>query len=355
MFRPMRLLPALVALLLAAGPVHAADTTSTYLQLLLMDTGLHNNDWGDRTNENLVKIETAISGYTAKSLSGGSYSLTADEARPAALIFTGTLASNETVTVPSLPKIWVVSNQMAIGGFTLSIKTASGSPVTVPVSSTATMLYWCDGTNIFAVSDQSSAVAAAVATANGALQRSGGTMTGDVLLASGSPPAALSAAPKSYVDAVATTAASAVSAAATAQATANAALPLAGGTMSGAIAMGNSKITGLGTPTVSTDAATKGYVDGTPRVFAKGTFDTSGNILGGNFNIASVTAGGVATVNFTSAATSQYSFTCTVSAYGSGGETSATVFAQSTTTLQVYATNAAGSIIGSAFNMICVQ
>ena len=38
-------------------------------------------------------------------------------------------------------------------------------------------------------------------------------------------------------------------------------LPLAGGTMSGAIAMGTNKITGMGTPTVSTDAATKGYVD----------------------------------------------------------------------------------------------
>jgi len=38
-------------------------------------------------------------------------------------------------------------------------------------------------------------------------------------------------------------------------------LPLAGGTMSGAIAMGTNKITGLGTPSSSTDAATKGYVD----------------------------------------------------------------------------------------------
>jgi hypothetical protein len=38
-------------------------------------------------------------------------------------------------------------------------------------------------------------------------------------------------------------------------------LALAGGTMSGAIAMGTNKITGLGTPTDSTDAATKGYVD----------------------------------------------------------------------------------------------
>ena len=38
-------------------------------------------------------------------------------------------------------------------------------------------------------------------------------------------------------------------------------LPLAGGTMSGAIAMGANKITGLGAPTTSTDAATKQYVD----------------------------------------------------------------------------------------------
>ena len=41
-----------------------------------------------------------------------------------------------------------------------------------------------------------------------------------------------------------------------------AALPLAGGTMGGAIAMGTNKITGLGTPTASADAATKAYVDG---------------------------------------------------------------------------------------------
>lgn len=56
-------------------------------------------------------------------------------------------------------------------------------------------------------------------------------------------------------------AAAALQAALIAQATANAALPKAGGTMTGQINMSNQKIVSLGTPTVSTDAATKGYVD----------------------------------------------------------------------------------------------
>lgn len=56
-------------------------------------------------------------------------------------------------------------------------------------------------------------------------------------------------------------------------------LPLAGGTMSGAINMGSQKITSLGTPTVSTDAATKDYVDSV--VFASNpiTGDSRNNLI----------------------------------------------------------------------------
>ena len=62
-------------------------------------------------------------------------------------------------------------------------------------------------------------------------------------------------------------------------------LPLAGGTMSGAIAMGTNKITGLGTPTVSTDAATKAYAD-TMLPLAGGTM--SGAIAMGTSKITGV-------------------------------------------------------------------
>ena len=50
---------------------------------------------------------------------------------------------------------------------------------------------------------------------------------------------------------------------------------LSGATFTGAIAMGNNKITGLGTPTSTTDAATKAYVDSTSSSAASGASGTT--------------------------------------------------------------------------------
>ena len=108
------------------------------------------------------------------------------------------------------------------------------------------------------------AAAAAQATADAALPKSGGTMTGKITL-DGAPTANLHAATKKYVDDNAgsssgtdatarASAAAAQTAADNAQATADAALPKSGGTMTG-------KITLDGAPTVNLHAATKKYVD----------------------------------------------------------------------------------------------
>jgi hypothetical protein len=67
-------------------------------------------------------------------------------------------------------------------------------------------------------------------------------------------------------------------------------LPLAGGTMTGALAMGTNKITGLGTPTVSTDAATKGYID--TAVIAPGNLTGPITSVGAATSIASQTGTG---------------------------------------------------------------
>ena len=128
------------------------------------------------------------------------------------------------------------------------------------------------------VSSASSAASAAQTTANAALPKAGGTMTGGLNMGSqgltslATPVNNTDAATKGYVDtgvsaassaasAAQSTANTAVSDAATAQTTANAALPKAGGTMTGTLNMGAQSLTNLGTPTNNSDATTKTYVD----------------------------------------------------------------------------------------------
>jgi hypothetical protein len=82
------------------------------------------------------------------------------------------------------------------------------------------------------------------------LKLSGGTLTGALTL-SGAPSSNLHAATKAYVDSADATL---TSAAAAAQSTANAALPKSGGTMTGAITL-------AADPTANLEAATKQYVD----------------------------------------------------------------------------------------------
>lgn len=151
-----RIAALLLCLVLAIFPTapalaQATDTTSPLLRLLLMGSGLHPNDWGSQTNTNLTKVENAIAGVSSFSVTGSPLTLTDDQARPAVLSFSGTLVANQVVTVPARTKLWVVVNATS-GAFTLSLKTAAGSPVVVAQSATVIHLFYCDGTNIYDVS-----------------------------------------------------------------------------------------------------------------------------------------------------------------------------------------------------------
>lgn len=80
-------------------------------------------------------------------------------------------------------------------------------------------------------------------------------------------------------------------------------LPLSGGTMTGQINMGGRKITSLGTPTLTTDATTKAYVDGQ----IDDCLQLSGGTMTGILNAGNHRISGVSTPTATTdAANKQY-------------------------------------------------
>lgn len=120
----------LIALGLAAPPASAQDATSPNLGLLLMGSGLHLNDWGTQTNNNLTKIDSYVAGYTPVVVTGGTLTLSTAQATAASIVFTGNLASNETVTVPNLgAKTYNVGN-FTTGNYTLTISAVGAGQTT---------------------------------------------------------------------------------------------------------------------------------------------------------------------------------------------------------------------------------
>lgn len=127
---------------------------SNQIRLELMANGENSNTWGSKANTVFELVEDAIAGMATVAVTGGAYSLTtnngaSDEARNAALKFTGALASNSTVTIPSVAKHYVVWNATT-NAFTLSLKTSGGAAVAVAQGDKVVL--WCDGTELYALS-----------------------------------------------------------------------------------------------------------------------------------------------------------------------------------------------------------
>lgn len=134
-----------------------ADSYTTFLQVRLPATGAYDNTWGATLNSDALNLlDTGITGWTVVSVgSSVAFSLpaqspgSASASRYFSLLFTGSPATECTVTVPSsVPgKMYLINNQT---GQTL-LFTYSGSTSTTTVETGEIRLIWCDGSNCWAV------------------------------------------------------------------------------------------------------------------------------------------------------------------------------------------------------------
>lgn len=129
-----------------------ANSYSTSLRLIIQTTGENSGTWGNYTNTNLgTLLEQAITGIGAIAVSGSSdYTLTvtngaSDESRNAILNVTGTLTAAINVICPAVTKAYTIKNATT-GGYAITLKTASGTGISVPNG--ATMMLYCNGTNV---------------------------------------------------------------------------------------------------------------------------------------------------------------------------------------------------------------
>lgn len=117
--------------------------------------------WGTVVNTMIPLLEQMALTNAVVNIAGlATYTLTvannaADQARQAILPFTGALAVNCTVTLPSVARIgWATNN--TTGGKNVILTTGSGTTLTIPPG--MSFVYSCDGTNITSLSIGSSGV-----------------------------------------------------------------------------------------------------------------------------------------------------------------------------------------------------
>lgn len=121
-------------------------TPTTRLRAVKIDSGSSLNTWGANLNTQALDIlDEAIAGVESIALTGNltlsSANYATDQARNAALVFTGSPAADVTVTVPAVEKTYVVSN----GSSKTVTLSAGGTGAALAAGDRAVI--WCDGTN----------------------------------------------------------------------------------------------------------------------------------------------------------------------------------------------------------------
>ncbi len=129
----------------------ASYTTS--LRLIQPATGEYSGTWGTQVNTGLTSlVDTSVAGTATITMVAADYTLStangaSDEARAAILNVVGTPGAARNIIVPAVSKLYVVYNNTT-GGFAQTVKTSSGSGISVPNGATAYLR--CNGTDVVA-------------------------------------------------------------------------------------------------------------------------------------------------------------------------------------------------------------
>lgn len=129
------------------------STYTSNLRLTKQGKGDNEDTWGTILNTVLDLLDASVAGTTTVNCTTGtditltSQNGAADEARRAVLNLTGTPTADISVIVPSTSKIYFVKSAYT-GNFVVTIKTSSGTGVTVQPGET--VFLYCDGTDISA-------------------------------------------------------------------------------------------------------------------------------------------------------------------------------------------------------------
>ena len=151
-----------------------ASSYSSSLNLELQATGENSGTWGNITNNNLQKVESAIKGYVSVAIASTTDSLTAtdgsttDEQSNAIIKLTGTLTGNTTIQCEAVETWYIVDNATTMSSHTLGFKPAGGTATNL-VAGSKHILY-SDGSTMFDVLNDAGNI-----TANGTLTVSGNT------------------------------------------------------------------------------------------------------------------------------------------------------------------------------------
>ena len=151
-----------------------ASSYSSSLNLELQATGENSGTWGNITNNNLQKVESAIKGYVSIALASTTDSLTAtdgttaDEQSNAIIKLTGTLTGNTTMQCEAVETWYIVDNATSMSTHTLGFKPAGGTATNL-VAGSKHILY-SDGSTMFDVLNDAGNIKA-----NGTLTVSGNT------------------------------------------------------------------------------------------------------------------------------------------------------------------------------------